>query len=51
MELMTLEELPMYNVDLEPNLPDIVKEYKNKIRSCEGVIIITQSTIIPYPGY
>jgi chromate reductase len=50
MELMTLEELPMYNVDLEPNLPNIVKEYKNKIRSCEGVIIITPEYNHSIPG-
>ena len=50
MELMTLEKLPMYNEDLESNLPDIIKKYKNKVRSTDGVIIVTPEYNHSIPG-
>src|SRR5690554_3177541 len=50
MELMTLEKLPMYNEDLEPNLNDIVKDYKKKVHISDGVIIVTSEYNHSIPG-
>lgn len=50
MELMTLDGLPMYNEDLEADLPAIVKEYKRRIRSSDGVIIVTPEYNHSIPG-
>ncbi|HHU79410.1 MAG TPA: NAD(P)H-dependent oxidoreductase [Clostridiales bacterium] len=50
MHLMTLNDLPMYNEDLESSLPEIVKEYKNIIRSSDGVIIVTPEYNHSIPG-
>ena len=48
---MTLNDLPMYNEDLESSLPEIVKEYKNIIRSSDGVIIVTPEYNHSIPVY
>lgn len=41
MEILDLTQLPFFNEDLEENIPDIVIEYKNKIKDCDGIIIAT----------
>ncbi|HHT64544.1 MAG: NADPH-dependent FMN reductase [Caldicoprobacterales bacterium] len=50
MELMTLENIPMYNEDLESDLPIIVKQYKRQVRNSDGVIIITPEYNHSVPG-
>lgn len=43
-----LESIPIFNQDLEGNLPSEVKKFKTAIESSDALVIVTQSIIIPY---
>ncbi len=36
-----VDDLPMYNQDLEPELPDTVKRLKSDIESADGLLVVT----------
>ena len=40
-EIVSIENLPMYNEDHELMPPDIVTEFKSEIADCDGVLIAT----------
>lgn len=41
MEIFDLKNIPMYNVDIEDQLPDVVKQFKRKIVEADIVLIAT----------
>jgi chromate reductase len=41
LEVVDVSRLPLYNQDLEHDLPEIVKEFKKKIRSADAILIAT----------
>lgn len=41
MEILDIGEIPMYNQDNELNPPHIVKEFRAKIKSSDGILIST----------
>ena len=51
-ELQTfdLEGVPVFNQDLETTPPDIVKEFKRKIRAADAVLIVTPEHNYSVPG-
>lgn len=40
-EMLDISKLPMFNQDLEADLPDVVKEFIEKIKQADGFIIST----------
>jgi chromate reductase, NAD(P)H dehydrogenase (quinone) len=40
-EILPIEQLPMYNQDDELNPPDIVNEIKSRVKESDGVLFIT----------
>ena len=49
-EILPIEELPMYNQDEELDPPAIVKEIKQKILDSDGIIIVTPEYNHSVPG-
>lgn len=49
-EILTLENIPMYNEDIELNPPSIIEEYRNKIKNSDGLIFITPEYNHSIPG-
>lgn len=49
-ETVGLHELPFYNQDLESNFPESAKTLKEKIRSADGIIIVTPEYNRSIPG-
>lgn len=41
LEVVDVSRLPLYNQDLEHDLPEVVKELKKKIRSADAILIAT----------
>src|SRR5260370_8965916 len=41
LEVVDVSELPLYNQDLEHDLPETVKELKKKIRGADAILIAT----------
>jgi len=41
LEIVNVSKLPLYNQDLEHDLPEAVKELKKKIRSADAILIAT----------
>jgi chromate reductase len=41
LEVADISRLPLYNQDLEHDMPDVVKELKRKIRSADAILIAT----------
>jgi chromate reductase len=49
-EIIDIGELPLYNQDMEANLPQLVTELKNKVKAADGVIISTPEYNRTVPG-
>lgn len=46
-----LGEFPLYNQDRETNMPPVVKEFKEKIKSANAILIATPEYDYTLPGY
>lgn len=44
-------EFPLYNQDLEAHMPDVIKEFKDKIRQADAILIVTPEYDYSIPGY
>lgn len=49
-QILSIEELPMYNEDIELSPPSVVKEIKDKIKSSDGILIATPEFNHSIPG-
>ena len=49
-EILTLENIPMYNEDIELTPPNIIIEYREKIKNSDGLIFITPEYNHSIPG-
>lgn len=50
LEIFDLEGIPPFNQDLEAAMPDIVKEFKRKIRAADAILIATPEHNYSIPG-
>ncbi|MCX8189555.1 MAG: NAD(P)H-dependent oxidoreductase [Nitrososphaeria archaeon] len=50
LEIFDLEQIPLFNQDLENNLPDKVKEFKKKIREADAILIATPEYNYSFSG-
>ena len=41
LEIITLDDLPLYNRDYENDEPEVVRNFKDKIRKADGLLIAT----------
>src|SRR5277367_5654420 len=44
-------EFPLYNQDEEAKIPDVVKEFKEKIKNADALLIATPEYNFSIPGY
>lgn len=44
-------EFPLYSQDLEASMPDVIKEFKNKIKEADTILIATTEYNYSIPGY
>lgn len=49
-EILTLEDLQLFNQDLEKDAPKEVKNFKDKIRNSEGILFVTPEYNHTIPG-
>lgn len=49
-EIILLNDLPMFNQDIEKNPPQEVKDFKRKIKSADGVLFVTPEYNHSIPG-
>ena len=49
-ETFDLEGIPPFNADLETSLPDRVKDFKNKIKAADAILIVTPEYNYSIPG-
>lgn len=49
-EVLSLEHVPMYNEDIELYPPEIIKEYRKKIKNSEGLLFLTPEYNHSIPG-
>lgn len=50
LDILDLEGIPPFNQDLENSMPEIVKEFKAKIRSADAILIATPEHNYSIPG-
>jgi chromate reductase len=50
LEIFDLEGIPPFNQDLEPSMPDRVKQFKSKIKSADAILIVTPEHNYSIPG-
>jgi len=50
LEVFELDEIPPFNQDLEKKMPEIVKEFKAKIRAADAILIATPEHNYSVPG-
>jgi len=50
LEIFDIEGIPLYNQDLEYEMPAKVKEFKAKIRSADAILIATPEYNYSFPG-
>ncbi len=50
LEIFDLEGIPPFNQDLEPSMPERVKEFKSKVRSADALLIVTAEYNYSIPG-
>jgi chromate reductase len=50
LEIFDLEGIPPFNQDLEPTMPEMVKEFKSKIKSADAILIATPEHNYSIPG-
>ncbi len=46
-----IEEFPAYSQDLEEHMPDVIKEFKRKIKAADAILIATPEYNYSIPGY
>jgi chromate reductase len=44
-------EFPLYSQDMEANMPDVVKQFKDKIKEADAILISTPEYNYSIPGY
>ncbi len=49
-EVFDLEGIPVFNQDLENQPPQIVKDFKNKIRAADAILVVTPEYNYSIPG-
>lgn len=49
-EILDIGQLPLFNQDLESNLPSAVKEFKNKIKAADAILVATPEFNYSIPG-
>lgn len=49
-EILDISSIPMFNEDLESNIPESVKEFKEKISEADAIIISTPEYNFSIPG-
>lgn len=49
-EILSINEFPMYNEDIELETPEVVKEVQDKIKEADGVLISTPEFNHSIPG-
>jgi chromate reductase len=47
--LVRIDDLPMFNQDLEGNLPEEAVRFKSELAKADGVLIVTPETTAPFP--
>ena len=46
-----LGEFPLFSSELENKVPEVIKEFKNKIKNADAVLIVTPEYNFSIPGY
>lgn len=49
-KIVTLNDIPLFNEDIEKDPPESVKEFKKKVKEAEGVLIVTPEYNYSIPG-
>lgn len=49
-ESFDISNIPVFNQDMESNLPERVKEFKNKIESADAILFVTPEYNYSFPG-
>lgn len=44
-------DFPLYSQDLEANMPAVIKEFKDKIKQADAILIVTPEYDFSVPGY
>ena len=50
LEIFALDDIPPFNADLETNMPEVVLEFKQKIRAADAILIVTPEYNYSVPG-
>jgi len=50
LEIFDLEGIPLFNQDLETQIPEKVKEFKVKIKAADAILIVTPEYNSSFPG-
>lgn len=50
MEILYLNEIPLFNEDIEKNPPEVVKVFKEKIKESQGILIVSPEYNHSIPG-
>ncbi|MCX8191639.1 MAG: NAD(P)H-dependent oxidoreductase [Nitrososphaerales archaeon] len=50
LEIFDIEEIPLYNQDLEDDMPAKVKEFKERIKRADAILIVTPEYNYSFPG-
>ena len=51
LEIFDISGIPLYNQDLENEMPDAVKEFKEKIKAADAILIATPEYNYSIPGF
>lgn len=51
LQLFDLGEIPVYNQDMDNNLPEPVKKFKQAVREADGILISTPEYNFSIPGF
>lgn len=49
-EIYDLDNIPLYNQDLESDFPEVVKDFKARIRAANAILIATPEYNFSFPG-
>lgn len=49
-EIVDIAEIPLFNQDLEANLPEVVKDFKIKIEAADAILFVTPEYNYSIPG-
>lgn len=50
-EIAEITDIPLYNTDLEANMPEAVKQFKAKIKGADAIVVVTPEYDYSVPGY